>query len=363
MANLLDYLRWRGDLSFQQDPFNEVDNLLLTQLVFLNFHGIVPEDSSSPVSLEDAAGHFFSLERQNISLGVLVPDEIVELFRLMAKSRRFSDSRLSFFSDRLDEARQEQFCAITVDLPDGSSYLSFRGTDDTIVGWRENFNLGYQFPIPAQQDAAKYVRRTAASRPAVPLRLGGHSKGGNLAIYAAVYSPPALQAQIIAVYNNDGPGFRRRLQEQEEYRRIQDRIHTIVPQSSVVGMLLEHAETYEVVRSTQTGLMQHDGFSWEVLGSSFVHLDRVTDHCQYVDRSLKDWVDAMDDNAREQLVEALFQALDSAGVKTLTDLTEDKLRSARILLGTLSAMDKETRDRLGQILPLFFPPLQLPKLF
>ena len=154
-------------------------------------------------------------------------------------------------------------------LPDGSAYVAFRGTDDTIVGWKEDFNMAFTPEIPAQRYAADYLQQAAAALAFRPLLVGGHSKGGNLAVYAAVFCGEAIQKQIRAVYNNDGPGFYASLLELPEHRRIAGKITTLLPESSVVGMLLEHEEAYQVVRSTQIRLMQHDGFSWQVLGRRF----------------------------------------------------------------------------------------------
>ena len=275
MANILDYLDWRGDLTLAERGFNEVDNLLMAELCFLNFSGIVPAGFDAPAALPEAMRQYDAARPQE-TMGVLVPEQIPELGRRMAASRRFSGLRLCGYADRIDDETQTQFSALTILLPDQTAYIAFRGTDDTIVGWKEDFNLAFLPVVPAQRMAADYLTAAAAAFPALPLRVGGHSKGGNLAVYSAVFCGSAVQNQIKRVYNNDGPGFRTSLLPLPEHKRVADKITTILPESSVVGMLLEHEERYEVVRSTQSGLWQHDGFSWQVRGEKFEHLPDLT---------------------------------------------------------------------------------------
>ena len=236
MADLLTYLQWRGDLPLTADGFNEVDNLILAELSFVDFGGIVPPPGEgSAVPLHEAARRYFAAHpREEIHMGVLVPRQIPDLLEAMAESVRFRDTGLNCFADHLDLEASVQFAALTAELGDGSLYLSFRGTDDTIAGWRENFEMSFLDEVPAQQEAERYVGTVARQYKRKKLRLGGHSKGGNLAVYGAVHCSAAVQRRIAAVYNNDGPGFRTSFLDQPEYRRIADRITTIVPQSSVV---------------------------------------------------------------------------------------------------------------------------------
>ena len=243
MANLMDYLDWRGDLTLDQSPFNEVDNLILAELSFVDFQGTVPGPGEGEgVVLREAAEAFFARfpEGEKIDMGVLVPGAIPEMLGKMASSRRFGAMKLNCFTDHLDVGKGEQFAALTIETGDGLLYLSFRGTDDTLAGWKEDFELACMPEVPAQKKAVRYVRDTAKQYPRRRLRLGGHSKGGNLAVYAGVFCPAAVQRRIEAVWSNDGPGFHEDLLDLPEHRRVAERIYSIVPKSSVVGMLLEH---------------------------------------------------------------------------------------------------------------------------
>lgn len=351
MASILDYLDWRGDITFAERPFNEVDNLLLAELSYLDFGGIVTADFAAAVPLSDAVAAF-TKRTPHADMGVLVPDKIPGLAQKMAASARFRDVLLSGYVCKLDEQTETQFAALCAALPDGTVYAAFRGTDDTIVGWKEDFNMGFLPIVPAQREAADYLRAAAAAFPSQKLRAGGHSKGGNLAVYAAVWCGESVQDQLLAVYNNDGPGFHTSLLDRPEHQRIANRIQTILPESSVVGMLLEHEESYQVVRSNQVGLMQHDGFSWQVLGTQFVHLSGLTEGGRIVDSALRDFVRGLDQEQRIRFVDALFEVLTCTNAETLTDLKDGGFRTAYSMLKTVRSLDPDTRQALSGTLGL-----------
>ncbi len=357
MANLLDYLDWRGDLTLEQASFNEVDNLILAELSFVDFTGIVPPPGKGDsVPLHQAAEAFFETipAGETIDMGVLVPAAIPDMLRKMAASRRFRDMKLNCFVSWLDTEKAEQFAALTIETGDGLLYLSFRGTDDTLAGWKEDFLLACLPEIPAQKMAVQYVRDVARQYPRRRLRLGGHSKGGNLAVYAGVYAPDSVQKRVHAIWSNDGPGFHDDLLDLPEHQRVADRIVSIVPKSSVVGMLLEHEEDYVVVDSSQQGLMQHDGFSWEVLGDHFVKLRSVTRQGRLNDLTLKEWVHNMPLEQREKFVDGLFTVLSASGAVTLTDLKEESLKAAGAMVRAMKDMEKDTRDALIYAVRLLF---------
>ena len=326
MSNIADYMDWRGDLPLSVSPFNEVDNLIMCKIVALDFTDIIPEDGQ--VSLREAAEKYF--ERygdEDVRLGVLVAPGVVPLVKQLMESVRFGGIELSDYVNHIDQAREEQFSAMTIALGDGTRFVSFRGTDDTIVAWKEDFKMGVEDAVPAQTDALTYLCREAW-RSDAPLRVGGHSKGGNLAVYAAMNAPQAVQERILRVYNNDGPGFRDSVQHTEEYQHIQPKLITLVPQYSLVGMLLSHDDDFEIVRSNETGISAHNGFTWEVLGTSFVRCGDFALRSRVFDQAIHAWADDLDEETRSRFVDAFFDLLGTAGAVTLTDITEHKLRQA-----------------------------------
>ena len=349
MPNISDYMDWRGDLPLSVSPFNEVDNLILCKLVALDFTDIVPEDGQIPLR-EAAAGYFDRYGDADVRLGVLVAPGVVPLMKKLVESVRFGEVLLCDYVNHIDQAREEQFSAMTLETADGVRFVSFRGTDDTIVAWREDFKMGVEDTVPAQTDALAYLCR-AAWRSAAPLRVGGHSKGGNLAVYAAMNAPEEVQRRILRIYNNDGPGFRESVQHTPEYRRIQPRLTTLVPQYSLVGMLLSHDDDFEIVRSTETGIAAHNGFTWEVLGTAFVRCEDFSLRSRVFDRAIHAWADDLDDETRGQFVDTFFDLLGSAGAVTLTDITEHKLRQALEMAQDLR-QSPEQRQLMTNVLEL-----------
>ena len=342
MSNILDYLDWRGDLKIdRRAPFCEVDNLILTQLSFVDLVGIADGDHlRHSVTLREAAARYLANPAAHADrLGVLIPNEVSTLLKKAAASVRFGNMRLLRFENTIDETLQTQFAALCIVVGDGSFYVSFRGTDDTLVGWKENFNMGFMDSVPAQLLAARYTE-AAARAIRGKIRIGGHSKGGNLSLYAASHLPRRLQKRVIAVYNNDGPGFGKSITETEGFAAIAPRVLTVVPQSSVVGLLLEHGKVDKIVKSTGDGVWQHDPYTWEVLGDHFVLADALTPESLRLEKTLKAWVADMTVEQRRDMVEAVYRVFTANNAKTLTDIASDKLD----FLLSLGKMDAKTRD-------------------
>lgn len=353
MTNLFDYLLWRGDLTLNQAPFNDVDNLILCALSYVKLCGIVPPPGeSAPITVAQAARRFFAAEK----IALPGPDTKVfceNNFRLLdalSKSPRFSSLLLSDCVDVLDAATQKQFSAITISLGGHGAFVAFRGTDSTLVGWKEDFNMSFLPQVPSQRSAVEYLE--AQAKRFTSLRVGGHSKGGNLAVYSAVFCSEAAQKRLMAVYNNDGPGFNRDVMALPEYLRLRSRVRTFLPQSSVVGMLMEHEESYAVVHSSGMGILQHDPYSWEVLGSAFSLLDTVTDGSRFVSDTLKTWMSSMDEEQREKMIDVVFDVLGATNAKTTAELGADWLGSAGTVLTELKDMDGENRKMLFEMFRL-----------
>lgn len=356
MADLFDYFEWRGDLSVLDDPFNEVDNLVLSQLSYIDFEGIVPESfTEAPVTIQSASEIFFDsgfyLERS--SIGPMMSGQILAMLKKIRYIPRFSGMKMTGYVNHVDREKETQFAAVTILLPDETAYVAFRGTDNNIVGWKEDFNMSFLTRVPAQETALAYLEQAAACLHG-KIRAGGHSKGGNLAVYASIFSKEEVQRRIVDVYSNDGPGFMEDTVKGASFEGFKDRIHTIVPKSSVVGMLLGHGEDYEVVDSRQTGIFQHDPFSWEVLGPAFVHLDDVSRGSRFADRTLREWIGSMDISQRKKFVDGLFEIVDAAECATLTELSEDKLKKAVKIAKSWKNFDEDTKKTIQRTIQLLF---------
>ena len=331
MANIFDYLKWRGDLTFTQDPPNAVDALIFSGLAYIRFAPEGEDYPEQPVSLGAAAESFFT--RTDFESRCRVQRDL-DLLHAAAATRRFGEARITMCRDTLIPERETQFAAMTFLLDDGSMFLAFRGTDNSLVGWKEDFNMTFQQTIPAQRLALQYTREVAQEYLR-PMHLGGHSKGGNLAVFAAARSSPMIRQKILKVYNHDGPGFTRYLMGDPGYVAMVPKICTYVPQSSIIGMLLEHEEPYTVIRSKSIGLLQHDLYTWDVMGTAFIPVEEITEGSQFVDVTLKTWFSEMTNAEREQLVDVLFALLGSGGADNIYDLLHPK--NIRTYIRTLSS--------------------------
>lgn len=341
MEDLFDYLRWRGDLTFSQVPPGPVDALIFSALSYLSYGGSVAQEPMLPITLVDASEEFFRLEDAHERCRIKI-----DLSLLMAASEtlRFGQTRLVRYRNILIPEEDTQFAAITYLLDNGDVFITFRGTDYSLTGWKEDFNMSFQESIPAQRLAAAYAREIAEAYPG-NLYLGGHSKGGNLAVYAAVKSPESLQNRITAIYNQDGPGFTDFVMKDPAYLRLVPKIHTIIPQSSVIGLLLEHEEPYTVVKSKQIGLLQHDPYSWVLRGPEFVPMEEITDDSRFLDMTIKNWLADMSIQERNEIVDTVFDLLTIENASSVFDLIHPK--HIRSYLKALST-DGKIRRRLTE---------------
>ena len=326
MANMVDYLAWRGDVPFAVTPWCPIDGLLMATLSYLNFRGI-----------DDAKGWTLSEARR---LNLLQDDsgksEIFadrkKMFDALSDSVRFRDCRMHHFIALTDPIKKMQFSAMCVDLPDGAMCVSFRGTDNTIVGWREDFDMAYQTIVPAQE-AAFYYLNLAAENTNRPLRLTGHSKGGNLAVYAAALAKEAVQNRVAEIDVFDGPGMNVEMSTNEGYLRIRPKIRSFIPQTSIIGLLMEYYEPYTVVRSAASGITQHDPMTWQVYGPRFEELEAIDHRAEVVRDTLHEWLETSTPAERGAFVEALFQMVDSTKATRLSDLAGEKLKSLMTMVG------------------------------
>ncbi len=347
MGDMFDYLAWRGDLPFDRDPVNAVDGLIFSGLAYVGLSEVVSENFLEPVTLAQAAEAFFSLPEERWRCRVKYD---LKLLKAAAQTRRYGDVRLLYCREEFDPETPSQFAAVTALLPDGTAMLCFRGTDRTLVGWKEDFNMSFSETVPAQEKALRYTQAFAKVHD-LPLRLCGHSKGGNLAVYAAAMCRPEEQSRILDVYNHDGPGFLSSLMGDPGYRAVVPKLHTFIPQSSIVGMLLEHEEPYTLIKSRQVGILQHDPYTWEILGRSFVTVEQIGEDSRFLDRTIRRWLADTTMAQRNDFVDAVFDLL-AAGDADRTQ----QIMLPRNLLSYIKAWsaDENLRKRITQEMGDFF---------
>ena len=353
MADFFDYLNWRGDLLFDAVPFNKIDALLLAHLSYSIFDGVVSDSFSERKTFAQVAKDFAALPdyENRINIGFLINKRTAELMFKTAESDRFRNVELCGFRSIYNEENVEQFAALTF-IVDGLPVVALRGTDDTIVGWKEDFNIAWLPQIPAQKDALEYFEEAAAAFKE-NFVLVGHSKGGNLVINTAVGCGDKLQQRIDKVYNFDGPGFAKEFFESTSYKAVEDRIYSFYPEFSVVGMIFHHPKFYEIVKSDGFAFWQHDAMNWQISGKDFVNAGDFTDESKIFYSAFNEWIDKLDTEQKKNFVDTMFCILEASGAKTNNELEKDALKATAKMLAAYAEMGRERRKELHEILSMF----------
>lgn len=383
MGNIIDYAR-EEQRSFEELPFNEVDALILAQLAYEDIPRLVPalDDERNMYGTFRGRMHHFPMDRHNLrqsakallrapfsAITLKQMDEVLHdgadsacqhqvhaanftdpaimhsFVRTVAANPRFSGLRVGAFAERFDTDEQTQTAALTFLLPDGTLVLSFRGTDDSLVGWKEDFNMAFQYPVPAQRMAADYICAVAKLWPG-DMILTGHSKGGNSAVYAAMNAPAKIRKRIAAVYSLDGPGFPEHVVTSEPYLSTVSKVHKIVPDSSIIGMVLETPEPCVVVKADCEGLMQHFAFAWQVDGDAFVRVDDIAPSSHEFNSSFNRWMTGLSREEREHAVDALFQVIHASGATTFSGLIASMPLSLPSMIGAIVGLTPDERKHL-----------------
>lgn len=337
MANILDYIDWRGDLNLRDASFNEVDGLIMAELAYLDLGEILSEDPRPQMSLTEVCEHYLALGIDQ-SHGVNDPGP---LLRKAAKCRRFGSLMLGGYINHIDPERELQLAALSIYWEDGSVCAAFRGTDDSIVGWREDFNFSFQDHTAGQTEAVAYLKRLGETFDG-PIRVCGHSKGGNFAVYAAAFCGSELrERRILRIYANDAPGFRKELAKTLQIQSILGKTAVVIPESSLIGILLSTKKEKKIIRSSASGLEQHNPYTWQVLGPCFEAADSRSASSLFMDETLHRWLDELDDQQRADFVRAVFDAMESSGALTLHELKAEPVATANAILSAIRNMDPE----------------------
>ena len=350
MGIIFDYLDQVAYDSIYDTPFNELDMLMLTEITYLPFDQIV-SDQMSP---DCTCRLFEAAEKVPQDLSMLVTKNRLKLLEKVASSTRFKNIKLMGYVNDIDPDIQKQFAAMIFKIKPDSYVLTFRGTDDSIIGWKEDFHMTYMDQVPAQKTAVNYLRKAMDAMPGQFI-LTGHSKGGNLASYAASQIEPEYQERIQSIYSYDAPGLNHSVITSQGYQTISDKIKRYIPQGSIVGMMLETPKQAQIVKSTAIGgLAQHDTFSWQISGQTFVLLDNLNPDSLQVDKTLKNWVDSVSDEELKDFFDLFFGLILDAGISSINDLTKlenfDKILAVFENANALTDQEREMLTRLAKLL-------------
>lgn len=360
MSNILDYVNWRGDLTFAQDPFNDIDALVMAQLSYLNFDSIISADPKQGLPLEVVWNKFRSSSdfEKRCDLGMVINKKTVDLLELAAKSKRYKSLVMCAYVNKIDFSNEEQFSAVTFLLKSkgvfkrsADPFIVFRGTDDTIVGWKEDFNLALSTDVPSQVDAVDYANMVSKSCKG-KICIAGHSKGGNLAVYAGSFLNKSYRSRLKEIYNFDGPGFTSKVMKTPEYKAAMPKINSWYPHFSVVGMFFEHLKTYTVVESTQFGIMQHDPMSWQLEGKKFITHEELDTKSLSLNVNINAWLEPIPEEKREKIIDSVFSVLEATGASTNSEIEANLLKNSAKMLKALTKIDDEVRDEAGALLKI-----------
>lgn len=358
MSNIVDYVN-NFQYTLAEREFNDVDSLVLCQLSYLKMKHLIPglEDGQEFMPFREV------LQKENeeqVFADERYREDNQKLTAAISKSRRFRNLRVNFYIDILDKEMEIQFSAVTYLLGGDAGeepvyYIAYRGTDENLVGWKEDFTLAFSEPVVGQLYAARYMRKAAVHLPGA-FYLGGHSKGGNLAVFAAMSSSMALQERIVQVYSHDGPGFKPQVMERYEYERIAGKVNKILPGSSMVGMLLERGNDYSVVESSSYGLMQHNPYTWvvDLKSGAFRPVEQLKNGMKLVDSAVTDWILGLDDEQVSRFSDVLFRVLGGSETDNLIDFKADWKKSISGVLQELKEMDEGTKEEAEEILKELF---------
>ena len=341
MPNIQDYVIWRGDLPLDRVPLCDVDALLLSYLSYMPYDNIVGDAFDGGISLRDAAQKLLEVnEREKTPLAYNVKEDRKLLAALM-ESARFGDIQLVGYTNRVDTKLEEQFSAVTYLLGEGHAFVAFRGTDNTVVGWKEDFNMSFETEVPAQRDAVAYAQHVAEAID-LPLIVGGRSKGGNLAAYAGMFVDGRTARAFRRSITSTGRASTRRRSLPKRSARSICAFARSCRNRSMIGILMWHREPFTIVRSNGVGIFQHDAYTWQILGGGFMTLTERTGHSHFADDTIKRWLEELSPDMRRQAIDGIYAVLSASGSMNVSELFE--ARNTMSVLKAAGAMDEKTKS-------------------
>ena len=351
MKNMLDYIKEFGHVSFEERAFSEIDALVLTELEYLPLEKVVPSDENGEdfVTVKEIAEYMQEHKQELFDENpMMITQERHEVSQVIADAPRFQSLKFFGVVSEWDKDTTKQFAAITVEVEPSVRLVVFRGTDDTLIGWKEDFLMTYSPLVAAQTDAKEYLAKQASLWDG-DLMISGHSKGGNLAIYAAATQVEDVQLRIVDIFCFDSPGLYRSVLETKGYQNIVPLAMRYIPQDSLVGLMLESEVPYVIVKSNATGAMQHSAMTWEIEDGQFIKMEKLTKNSQLNDQTFKKWTESVSDEELELFWNVFFELLFSVGIDTVNDLYGEFMHYVQEFLKAAGNMDEEKRELLTRI--------------
>ena len=351
MKNMLDYIKEFGHVSFEERAFSEIDALVLTELEYLPLEKVVPSDENGEnfVTVKEIAEYMQEHKQELFDENpMMITEERHELSQVIADAPRFQSLKFFGVVSVWDKDTTKQFAAVTVEVEPSVRLVVFRGTDETLIGWKEDFLMTYSPLVAAQTDAKEYLAKQA-SLWGGDLMISGHSKGGNLAIYAAATQEEDVQLRIVDIFCFDSPGLYRSVLETKGYQNIVPLAMRYIPQDSLVGLMLESEVPYVIVKSNATGAMQHSAMTWEIEDGQFIKMEKLTKNSQLNDQTFKKWTESVSDEELELFWNVFFELLFSVGIDTVNDLYGQFMHYVQEFLKAAGDMDEEKRELLTRI--------------
>lgn len=351
MKNMLDYIKEFGHVSFEERAFSEIDALVLTELEYLPLEKVVPSDENGEnfVTVKEIAEYMQEHKQELFDENpMMITEERHEVSQVIADAPRFQSLKFFGVVSEWDKDTTKQFAAVTVEVEPSVRLVVFRGTDETLIGWKEDFLMTYSPLVAAQTDAKEYLAKQA-SLWGGDLMISGHSKGGNLAIYAAATQEEDVQLRIVDIFCFDSPGLYRSVLETKGYQNIVPLAMRYIPQDSLVGLMLESEVPYVIVKSNATGAMQHSAMTWEIEDGQFIKMEKLTKNSQLNDQTFKKWTESVSDEELELFWNVFFELLFSVGIDTVNDLYGEFMHYVQEFLKAAGNMDEEKRELLTRI--------------
>ena len=351
MKNMLDYIKEFGHVSFEERAFSEIDALVLTELEYLPLEKVVPSDENGEnfVTVKEIAEYMQEHKQELFDENpMMITEERHEVSQVIADAPRFQSLKFFGVVSVWDKDTTKQFAAVTVEVEPSVRLVVFRGTDETLIGWKEDFLMTYSPLVAAQTDAKEYLAKQA-SLWGGDLMISGHSKGGNLAIYAAATQEEDVQLRIVDIFCFDSPGLYRSVLETKGYQNIVPLAMRYIPQDSLVGLMLESEVPYVIVKSNATGAMQHSAMTWEIEDGQFIKMEKLTKNSQLNDQTFKKWTESVSDEELELFWNVFFELLFSVGIDTVNDLYGQFMHYVQEFLKAAGNMDEEKRELLTRI--------------